>query len=164
MVQLTDANALLQQAQQQSSAQGYAGNLTAPQAWQVLLQNPSARLVDVRTQAEWQTVGIPDMAPLREHQPDSQPILLLEWATPPAMQPNPQFLSVLQQHIPNQQTPVFFLCRSGGRSRAAAQLATQAGYTACYNIVGGFEGGPSADGQPAFLPGWKEQTLPWRLP
>ncbi|MEL6481227.1 MAG: rhodanese-like domain-containing protein, partial [Pseudomonadota bacterium] len=30
------------------------------EAWEMLASNPSARMVDVRTKAEWSFVGLPD--------------------------------------------------------------------------------------------------------
>jgi Rhodanese-like domain len=35
---------------------------------------------------------------------------------------------------------LFFICRSGGRSLAAAKVIAEAGYRACHNVAGGFEG------------------------
>src|SRR5690606_19047373 len=38
----------------------YAGDLTPQEAWDLLLSEPGAVLVDVRTEAEWRFVGVPD--------------------------------------------------------------------------------------------------------
>ncbi|MGV7904128.1 rhodanese-like domain-containing protein, partial [Mycobacterium kansasii] len=40
----------------------YAGNLTPREAWELLEQDPSAVLVDCRTEAEWNYVGIPELS------------------------------------------------------------------------------------------------------
>lgn len=40
----------------------YAGDLTPEQAWELLRENPDAVLVDVRTDAEWKYVGVPDVS------------------------------------------------------------------------------------------------------
>ena len=37
-------------------------NVTPPEAWAALRADPAARLVDVRTNAEWAYVGLPDVA------------------------------------------------------------------------------------------------------
>ena len=42
----------------------YAGDLTPEQAWELLRENPDAVLVDVRTDAEWKYVGVPDVSSL----------------------------------------------------------------------------------------------------
>jgi len=56
---------------------------------------------------------------------------------------------------------VVLLCRSGVRSIAAAQRATQLGLEA-YNILEGFEGDANADGHRGTLGGWRMRGLPWR--
>jgi len=53
------------------------------------------------------------------------------------------------------------LCRSGIRSIAAAQRATELGLQA-YNILEGFEGDPDADGQRGHRGGWRFHGLPWQ--
>jgi rhodanese-related sulfurtransferase len=57
---------------------------------------------------------------------------------------------------------VLFLCRSGARSHHAAQLATENGYTAAYNILEGFEGDKNAQGQRRSVNGWVAAGLPWQ--
>ena len=42
----------------------YAGDITPEQAWTILRENPDAVLVDVRTDAEWRFVGVPDLSSL----------------------------------------------------------------------------------------------------
>ena len=39
----------------------YAGDVSPTEAWQGLAQDPKAVLIDVRTQPEWNFVGIPDL-------------------------------------------------------------------------------------------------------
>jgi rhodanese-related sulfurtransferase len=57
---------------------------------------------------------------------------------------------------------VYFLCRSGVRSLAAAQAAQAAGFPNSYNVADGFEGSPDGDGHRGHLSGWKADGLPWR--
>ena len=80
----------------------------------------------------------------------------------PSGQPNPHFLDQLRDAVgaPGEQR-VAFLCRSGVRSVAAAKAATAAGYPACYNILGGFEGGLDEQGHRG-VGGWRAAGLPWR--
>ena len=56
---------------------------------------------------------------------------------------------------------IYFLCRSGVRSEAAAHTAEQAGFAHTYNIVGGFEGPPDARGARGHVAGWQADGLPW---
>ncbi|HZF36618.1 MAG TPA: rhodanese-like domain-containing protein, partial [Candidatus Angelobacter sp.] len=61
----------------------------------------------------------------------------------------------------DREAPIFFLCRSGARSRAAAMAMTQAGYARCYNIANGFEGNHDAERHRGKAAGWKADGLPW---
>jgi rhodanese-related sulfurtransferase len=130
------------------SGQSYAGELLPEQAWAMLDGDPKARLVDVRTPGEWQMVGLPDLGGLHKH------LLRLSWILAPGQPPNPAFVAELSQAEPDSEAPLLFLCKSGARSRAAAMAMTAAGYSRCYNVAEGFEGGrPGA--------GWKAKGLPW---
>jgi rhodanese-related sulfurtransferase len=132
----------------------YAGDVTPSDAWSELGNDKAAQLVDVRTKPEWAFVGVPDLA---RH--GKKPVLLA-WQDYPAMQVNPNFAAELARAVPDRNAPLYFLCRSGARSRAAAMAATEAGYKSCYNILDGFEGGldPARHRGKA---GWKAAGLPW---
>ena len=59
------ANCLLGAAMSSSSSSlDYAGDIGAAEAWDMLKGDPKAQLVDVRTMAEWNFVGLPDLASL----------------------------------------------------------------------------------------------------
>ena len=133
----------------------YAGDLSPDQAWDLLASDPDAVLVDVRTSAEWQWVGGADLSDLGKR------TLGIEWMTS-AGQPNERFIEQLGEAGVGPDTPVLFLCRSGGRSAAAANLAAAAGYRTAYNISEGFEGDPDADGHRGTVNGWKVAGLAWR--
>jgi|SRR5262245_13414207 len=127
----------------------YAGALLPAEAYALMRQLPAAKLVDVRTQPEWEYVGhIPDTA-------------LIEWNTYPNGQRNPEFLAELHAQVEKSDAPVMFLCRSGARSHHAAQAATQAGYANSYNILEGFEGDKDASGHRNSVGGWRLAGLPW---
>jgi rhodanese-related sulfurtransferase len=133
---------------------GYAGDVPPQQAWEMLATDEKAVLVDVRTDAEWRFVGVPDTSSLKKGP------LLVQWNT--AAGRNPDFLDELAAHgITPGSGPVLFLCRSGVRSIAAAQAATAAGIEPAYNIIDGFEG-PLDDGGHRGGAGWRAAGLPWR--
>ncbi|HMV19265.1 MAG TPA: rhodanese-like domain-containing protein [Zoogloea sp.] len=137
-------------AQQRSRDAGlpYAGLLTPREAWDLLQAAPGARLVDVRTRAEWDWVGrVPGAVEL-------------EWMLYPGNEPNPHFLAQLQRQV-DPEALVMFLCRSGVRSNNAATLAAGHGYTNAYNILEGFEGDKDAHGHRGKLGGWRFAGLPW---
>jgi rhodanese-related sulfurtransferase len=142
---------ILARAKQRGEAMNlpYAGALLPAEAQALLQQVPASKLVDVRTQAEWEYVG---------HVPES---VLIEWNTYPGGQRNPAFLDQLQKRVVKTEAPVMFLCRSGARSHHAAQAATQAGYPNSYNILEGFEGDKDADGHRNTVGGWRFAKLPW---
>ncbi|MBL8418147.1 MAG: rhodanese-like domain-containing protein [Dechloromonas sp.] len=137
-------------ARQRGEALGlpYAGALTPSEAAQLLQLAPGAKLVDVRTRAEWDWVGrVPDAVEI-------------EWNQYPGGVHNPNFLSELKRRV-DPEALVMFLCRSGARSDGAARLATEAGYSACFNILEGFEGDKDANGHRNTIGGWRKAGLPW---
>src|SRR3984957_8222268 len=106
-----------------SPAVGYAGDITPENAWKILSERKDAVLVDVRTRAEWNYVGLPDLETLAKKP------ALLEWQVFPSMQPNPEFVATPSGAVPEKETPLLFLCRSGARSAAAAEAMPAAGYS-----------------------------------
>lgn len=135
--------------------QAYAGEITPTEAWERLVSDPSARLVDVRTQAEWVYVGVPDLAGLEKQ------ILLVSWQLFPTMTRNEAFAEQLAAQGVSPDDTLLFLCRSGVRSKAAAELMTGLGYGACYNVTDGFEGTLDDTRHRGGKSGWKASALPW---
>lgn len=126
----------------------YAGALTPQEAFEIWKSAPDARLVDVRTRAEWDYVGrIPGATEI-------------EFLTYPGNRANDNFLQELQQQV-DKESLVMFICRSGGRSHNAARLATGAGYVTCYNVLEGFEGDKDPHGHRNTIGGWRVAGLPW---
>jgi rhodanese-related sulfurtransferase len=139
---------------------GYAGDITPDQAWEILKRDSHAQLVDVRTAPEWAFVGLPDVAAL------GRELHKVEWQIFPQMAVNVDFVARVEERLrtsgAERATPVLFLCRSGGRSRAAAIALASAGYTQALNVAGGFEGDVDAAGHRGTIGGWKAAGLPWR--
>ena len=127
----------------------YAGAVLPQAAWTLLQGLEGAVLVDVRTQAELDWVGFVPGA------------LHIEWQRYPGGLANPEFLSRLGAEVAPGQA-VFFLCRSGGRSHAAASVAAQAGFQHAYNVLQGFEGDRDGEGHRNLLGGWRAAGLPWK--
>lgn len=132
---------------QARAAQGYAGDVS-PQLAFDWWRAGTAVLVDVRSDAERAWVGFI---------PDALPVAWKQW---PGMAMNPEFDRALVAAVPPGQK-VLLLCRSGVRSIAAAQRATELGLEA-YNILEGFEGDPDDAAQRGHLGGWRSHGLPWR--
>ncbi|WP_079436354.1 rhodanese-like domain-containing protein [Zoogloea sp. LCSB751] len=147
MGKLSETLALAQERGRGLSAP-YAGSLTPKEAWEVLQLAPGAKLVDVRTRAEWDWVGrVPGAVEI-------------EWMLYPGNEPNPHFLAQFKRQV-DQEALVMFLCRSGARSNAAATLAAASGFTNAYNILEGFEGDKDASGHRNVVGGWRHAGLPW---
>jgi rhodanese-related sulfurtransferase len=138
------------------SSLNYAGDVSAAEAWQRLSGDPSAQLVDVRTMAEWNFVGLPDVSSL------GRQVHCIEWQSFPTGEQNGAFLNEVAQALSDKEAPVLLLCRSGARSRAAAIALTNAGFRHAFNIADGFEGSVDADGHRGARNGWKAARLPWR--
>lgn len=136
---------------------GYAGDVSAKQAWEMLERDEDAHLIDVRTRAEWMFVGVPDTGDL------GKPPLFVEWQN--AQGRNPDFVEEIRAKLAEsdaaKDAPLLFLCRSGGRSRAAAMACTGAGLGACYNVAGGFEGDLDQSRHRNTVNGWRRDGLPW---
>ncbi len=137
------------QARERARAMGlpYEGALLPREAHELLQQVPNARLVDVRSRAEFDFVG---------RVPGSVEI---EWKSYPGMQPNANFMQQLTQSVP-EDAVLLFMCRSGGRSHEAALAAVNAGFEA-YNVLEGFEGDRDASGHRNTVGGWRAAGLPW---
>ena len=129
----------------------YAGEVSSPQAYEALMSDPTAVLVDCRTKAEWQFVGVPAI----------DRAVFVEWTRYPDNARNESFLEELAGAGIEQGRPVYFICRSGQRSRAAAKAATAAGYTQAFNVSDGFEGPLDGAGR-RIVSGWKTNGLPWK--
>jgi len=123
-------------------------DVSPAEAWDALIADASAVLVDVRTDAEWTYVGRVDG------------VSLVEWREFGAQAPNPRFVEQLRAHAPAD-APVMFLCRSGVRSQAAAEAAVQAGWQVALNVLEGFEGELDDSGHRGTLSGWRRAGLPW---
>jgi len=126
----------------------YAGALTPAEAYRVWQSAPGAKLVDVRTRAELDFVGrIPGAVEI-------------EWSHYPSGAKNPYFLRQLSAEV-DREALLLFICRSGQCSALAATAASGQGFTACYNVLEGFEGELDANRQRGKIGGWRLAGLPW---
>ncbi len=136
-------------------APSYAGDITPDEAWKLLSENPDAVLVDVRTDAEWRFVGVPDISGL------GRDVVYVQWSGLDGKR-NENFVDeLIAAGVSPGERPVVFLCRSGNRSIPAAEAATRAGIAPSYNVVDGFEGGLDSAGHRGGT-GWRAIGLPWK--
>ncbi len=130
-------------------------NVAPNDVWAALRAKPDAVLVDVRTDAEWMYVGVPNL------QSVAKQVVMIQWQVFPGMQVNAGFIEELRQMRITPAHRIYFLCRSGVRSMAAARAAVQAGFPHAYNIADGFEGPLDGQGHRGTVAGWKASGLPW---
>ncbi|HZB68577.1 MAG TPA: rhodanese-like domain-containing protein [Ornithinibacter sp.] len=133
----------------------YAGDVTPAEAYAAVTTGEDAVLVDVRTRAEWTFVGVPDLSA------PGGALVLAEWSRYPDGNVNERFVDEVREAglVPGR--PVYLLCRSGVRSRSAAEALTAAGLGPAYNVAEGFEGPHDGNGHRT-VSGWKNAGLPWR--
>lgn len=125
----------------------YSGRVTPDEAWKLFV-NGQAHLVDVRAAEERKFVG---------HVPNT---FHIAWQTGPALIKNPRFLRELEQKL-SKDAVILLLCRSGKRSAAAAEAATNAGFKYVFNVLEGFEGDLDDKQQRGSSGGWRQRGLPW---
>jgi|TARA_B110000914_G_scaffold108837_1_gene95319 rhodanese-related sulfurtransferase len=101
--------------------------------------NPSTVLLDVRTDDEWKTVGMPNSTNLG---------IRTYFIT---ISQDSSFIENVKKEI-NKENQVLVMCAAGGRSIIAANLLHNEGYVA-HNVSDGFSGN-------GVDPGWKNLGLP----
>lgn len=138
---------------------GYAGDLLATDAYDLLARDVSSTLIDVRSKAEWCFVGAPDLTAL------GKTPIFIEWQSFPEMQINPDFVPRLSAALAGAGVKpgasLLFLCRSGARSHRSAVAMTSAGWSPCHNISDGFEGPLDSWRHRNAVGGWRAGNLPW---
>ena len=149
---MSSTDEILNKARERAPGQPYAGAVTPQEAFALLQSDPRVKLVDVRTNAERDWIGRPAI-PEAQHG-------AVQWTLYPGGAPNPDFATQLQQTA-DKEDVVLFLCRSGVRSRHAARVATELGYTDAFDILEGFEGDRDGEGHRKTVGGWCKAGLPW---
>ena len=124
-------------------------------AWDMLTNNPSAVLIDVRSDMEYLMVGHPKGA------------FQVSWIDEPDWEVNPHFAAevrkVMLGRTANHEhhAPVLLICRSENRSSDAAELLVKDGFKDIYVVEGGFEGPLDEEHHRSTLAGWRHDNLPW---
>tara|TARA_B110000444_G_C18833391_1_gene594510 strand:+ start:68 stop:445 length:378 start_codon:yes stop_codon:yes gene_type:complete len=110
-----------------------------------IIDNKNIELLDVRTQEEWDNIGMPDgeKLGLKTH------FVTIVRSPDPSV--NKDFIEEVKNKIDSNKQ-LLIICKSGGRSMMASQLLSQENII-CINVSDGFEG----NGENA---GWKNEGLP----
>ena len=133
----------------------YAGDLSPQNTWDEVKNDDNCFLVDCRSSAEWSLIGVPNLDSI------GKKVVFVEWQIYPTMEKNSKFLQEISESGIDKDSKIIFLCRSGARSRSAAEFLTSHGYKECYNCMEGFEGSHNEFGQRGKQNGWKFADLPW---
>ena len=124
------------------------------EAQALLTEQPSARLIDVRSKMEFDYVGHPIVA------------IHVPWKEFPSWDENPNFCddvrkALVASGIDGLDTPVLMLCRSGVRSKNAGNTLIKEGFGQVYNVLEGFEGDKDDSNHRGTLGGWRFRGLAW---
>ena len=125
------------------------GQLTPPEAHDVLKTNPDAVYLDVRTVEEFEA-GHPAGA-------RNVPVVFFDPATRQP-RPNRDFVAAVERIVPRA-AKLLVGCQSGGRSQHACELLAEAGFGDLANVHGGFGGARDHTGR-IVVPGWRDAGLP----
>ena len=79
-----------------------AGDVAPTTAWKILSEDKDA-IIDCRTRAEWNYVGLPDLETLGKKP------ALIEWQVFPSMQPNSEFVAALSGALADKEAPLLFI-------------------------------------------------------
>ena len=141
------------------------GDVTPFQAYKMVMEDEHVFIVDVRTRPEYVLVGHPTIAyhvPVKfwtgKHTSKGYGMTL-----------NENFTADLKKRFNPETDTLIFMCRSGGRSCDASNIAASKSNwptDKIYNMMGGFEGDKVKNESSVFngkrmLGGWKNEGLPW---
>ena len=127
--------------------------LTPPETWAELTDDDAAILVDCRSPAEWHFTGVPDLSTIGKK-------VVLAAIADEGGRPNPHFVDEVKA-IATADSPVFVICRVGGRSANACRMLAEAGCSSLVNVSEGFEGRTDESGHRNSVEGWRFHGLPW---
>ena len=116
--------------------------ITSLECWEKLSKERESALIDVRSKAEHQKYGIPDLISLGKKLV-TIPLLNVD------MSLNANFTTEVSSCISKKEPALFFMCKTHRRSTMAAELMAKLGYKNCYYIIEGI--------------GWKDHGLPWSI-
>ncbi len=123
--------------------------LNPKQSWEFIRNTPQAVLIDVRTAMEFFYVGHPVGC------------IHISWKEIPDWSVNKSFVDQVVSKIPDLESPMLLMCRSGQRSMEAAKALAEFGYKNLINVEEGFEGGLDENKHRGTLGGWRFHGLRW---
>ncbi len=137
-------------------------NVTPSEAYNLATTDPDTMILDVRTRYEWGFVGHPaedktGFGAALEGKVANVAFMVVDGE---ALSPNKYFIEDVKKILSENPNMKFItMCRSGSRSRAAAEALEAAGIPVS-NMLEGFEGAKDANGYRT-VNGWKNSYLPY---
>ncbi|MBE9531764.1 MAG: hypothetical protein IME98_03050 [Proteobacteria bacterium] len=125
--------------------------IDSKEAYRLVIASPADTfIIDVRTHAEYELVGHPDMP---NGVPNIPLVFYEDW------RPNENFVSDVEERFTKDHT-LLIICRSGHRAETAAWQLLKEGFTKLFFITDSFEG--TIDKNGCFtVDGWKNIGLPY---
>ncbi len=131
--------------------------ITAREAYDFMKAEPSAVLIDIRSNMEYLFVG---------HAKGASHIA---WIDEPEWEINPNFVAEVRQLLLGGVScpagsgcaKIMLICRSGNRSMEAGTVLVEAGLKNIYSVEAGFEGDADDQHHRSALNGWRFDGLPW---
>ncbi len=134
-----------------SLAAGALKPINSSKSYDMVMKSPSDTfIIDIRTRAEYQFVGHPEL-------PGGVPNIPLKFY--PSWEINKNFAKDVAARYKLDDT-IITLCRSGVRAEVAARLLMEAGFKDIYYMTDSFEGKKDANGHRT-VDGWKVNGLPY---
>ncbi|MDH3973690.1 MAG: rhodanese-like domain-containing protein [Deltaproteobacteria bacterium] len=132
-------------------AEEEAKGVDSKEAYKMVMDSPrDTFIVDVRTKAEYEFVGHPDL-------PNGVPNIPLRFY--PKWNENSEFVEMVEKRYSKDKT-LIMICRSGGRAEQAATKLMEAGFKKVYYMSDSFEGSKDKKGHRT-VNGWKVNGLPY---
>ncbi len=120
-------------------------------AYRMVLDDPAhTHIIDVRTRAEYEFVGHPDL-------PNGVPNIPFKFY--PGWRLNTHFVTDVAKRFGKDEV-LITMCRSGKRAQAAARQLLEHGFQRVYYMTDSFEGPKDAQGHRT-VGGWKVNGLPY---
>ena len=137
--------------------------LTSVEGYKFKKQNPKILFLDVRTQAEVNFLGMPDIADANIPIKPLSNVLTKDGKAYQRVNNDDFVLAVAALAAKkglDKDPVIFIMCRNGKGSAIATNRLAEMGYSKVYSIVDGFEGDFDKNGKRT-VNGWRNAGLPW---
>lgn len=139
-----------------SESSNDVGRLSPGDAWRMLQSDPGVTLIDVRSDMEFLMIG------------HAKGAVHVPWIDAPDWTVNSAFVANVRKALLGRissnargSMPLLLICRSGNRSKDAADALINDGLTDIYVVEGGFEGPLDDEHHRNTVAGWRFEGLPW---